>query len=73
MAGTSPTFYKVPVTTELEYAIRHGLYPDNPTQVLKHEPVVPRPDSRWSEGMRPLDARREIFRCYEAFKAVVGI
>ena len=73
MAGTSPTFYKVPVTTELEYAIRHGLYPADPTRVLRHQPVVPRPNRRWSDGMRPLDARREIIKCYEAFKVVVGI
>jgi len=73
MAGTSPTYYKIPVTTDLEYAVRHGLYPAEPIQVTRHRPAVPRPHRRAAEGMRPLDARREILRCYEAFKAVVGI
>jgi len=73
MAGTSPTFYKIPVTTDLEYAVINGLYPENPTQVSKYQPAVPRPSRRWSEGMRPLDARREVIQCYEAFKVVVGI
>ena len=73
MAGTSPTFYKIPVTADLEYAVINGLYPDNPTQVSKYQPAVPRPNRRWSEGMKPLDARREVIQCYEAFKAVIGI
>ena len=71
MAGTSPTFYKIPVTADLEYAVI--LYPDNPTQVSKYQPAVPRPNHRWSEGMKPLDARREVIQCYEAFKEVIGI
>jgi len=73
MTGTSPTFYKIPVTTQLEYNVRHGLFPSQPTRVAMHQPTVPRPNRRWSEGMKPLDSRSEILKCYEAFKAVVGI
>ena len=51
----------------------NGLYPENTTQVSKYRPAVPRPDRRWSEGMKPLDARREVIQCYEAFKVVVGV
>jgi hypothetical protein len=36
-------------------------------------PPVPRPARRRSEGMKPLDNRREILKCYEAFKVIVGV
>lgn len=73
MIGTAPIFYKTEVTAELEYSIRHGLYPPNATVVSKHQPTVPRPNRRWSEGMKPLDSRSHIMRCYEAFKPIIGI
>ena len=73
MTGTTPTFYKIPVTSQLEYSVRHGLFPSQPTRVAMHHPTVPRPNHRWSEGMKPLDSRSEILKCYEAFKVVIGI
>ena len=73
MAGTYPTFYKIPVTSQLVYNVRNGLYPDQPTIVTFHRPEVPRPNRRRSEGMKPLDSRAIILRCYEAFKTIVGI
>ncbi|SJL09500.1 uncharacterized protein ARMOST_12878 [Armillaria ostoyae] len=69
MLGTTPTFYKIPVSQSLLYHIRHGTYPPELTQVTCCAVPVPRP----GEGMKPLDNRKEIFRCYEAFKAIVGI
>ncbi|KAK0443571.1 hypothetical protein EV421DRAFT_1890776 [Armillaria borealis] len=73
MLGTTPTFYKIPVSQSLLYHIRNGTYPPDLTQVTCCAVPVPRPARRYSEGMKPLDNRKEIFRCYEAFKAIVGI
>ncbi|PBK83984.1 hypothetical protein ARMGADRAFT_1000738 [Armillaria gallica] len=69
MLGMTPTFYKVPVSQNLLYHIRHGTYPPELTQVTCYTAPVPCP----GEGMKSLDNRKEIFRCYEAFKVIVGI
>jgi len=71
MTGTSPTFFKIPVTLELIGAIQRGEYPATPTIVVMHRPAVPRPARRLSEGMRPLDNRRCILACFEAFRQFV--
>ncbi|KAJ7811324.1 hypothetical protein B0H14DRAFT_2860269, partial [Mycena olivaceomarginata] len=42
-----------------------------PTIVAVHLPDLPRPHRRWVEGMKPLDNRRIILECYEAFKAFI--
>ncbi|KAF8336529.1 uncharacterized protein EI90DRAFT_3119778 [Cantharellus anzutake] len=73
MVGTSPAFFKIPVTQTLSDHIAHGTYPPAETQVTYCYPPVPRPARRRSEGMKPLDNRREMLKCYEAFKAIVGI
>ena len=73
MVGTSPTFFKIPITQTLATHIRHGTYPPEETRVTFCYPPVARPARRRSEGMRPLDNRRDILRCYEAFKPIVGI
>ncbi|KAI0274229.1 hypothetical protein BGY98DRAFT_995401 [Russula aff. rugulosa BPL654] len=62
MVGTSPVFYKIPVTRTLSTHIRHGTYPPEETRVTYCYPIVPRPSS-W----------HEILKCYEAFKTIVGI
>jgi hypothetical protein len=72
MKGTAPTFYKINVTTELITSVGGGVYPDIPTVVYAHIPSIPRPNRRWSEGMKPLDNRRIILSCYEAFKKFVN-
>ncbi|KAI0293452.1 hypothetical protein BC826DRAFT_936201 [Russula brevipes] len=69
MAGTYPTFYKIPVTTQLSQAIQQGTYPQTETRILRFSPVLPR---RISLGMRPLDNRGEILTCLEAFKQFLG-
>ena len=58
MVGTSPTFFKIPVTTELAQCVQRGDYPATPTIVLGHMPEIPRPAHRQSEGMKPLDNRQ---------------
>ncbi|KAN0094466.1 hypothetical protein V8E55_002753 [Tylopilus felleus] len=73
MVGTSPAFFKIPVTQTLSTHIRYGTYPPEETRVVYCYPPVPRPARRRSEGMKPLDNRREILKCFEAFKTTVGI
>ncbi|KAF8581583.1 hypothetical protein K439DRAFT_216445 [Ramaria rubella] len=72
MIGTSPTFFKIPVTRELLLAVQRGHYPATPTVVPMHQPQLPRPLRRLSEGMRPLDNRRAVIACLEAFKQFVN-
>lgn len=73
MAGTSPTFFKIPVTQTLSTHIHNGTYPPEETHVTYCYPPVPRPHLLHIEGMKPLDNRHEILKCFEAFKVVVGI
>ena len=68
MIGAAPVFYKIPVTRELADAVALSKYPPNPSTVYSHPPPIPRPDFRYLEGMKPLDNRRIILQCYEAFK-----
>ena len=72
LKGTSPIFYKIPVTAQLAQSIAFGVYPATPTIVHAHLPAVARPARRLSEGMKPLDNRACIFSCYEAFKRFVN-
>ena len=65
MTGTYPTFYKIPVTTQLSQATQRGIYCQPETRVLRFSPVLP---TRTSLGMRFLDNRGEIVACLEAFK-----
>jgi len=73
MVGTTPTFYKIPVTKDLLQHVAQGTYPPNPIHVTFCQPPIPRPARRYSEGMKPLDNRQRILGCYEAFKTVIGI
>lgn len=73
MTGTSPIFLKIPITQELSDHICEGTYPPEETRVEFCYPPVPRPPRRRDEGMKPLENRREILECFEAFKAIVGI
>jgi hypothetical protein len=71
MKGTAPIFYKINVTQELVACVAGGTYPQTETVVYAHIPGVPRPDHLWVDGMKPLDNRRIILSCYEAFKKFV--
>ncbi|PBK95740.1 hypothetical protein ARMGADRAFT_1052919 [Armillaria gallica] len=68
MVGTSPNFFKIPVTRELTRCVESGQFPPTLTIVTGHVLDIPRPNRRFSEGMKPLDNRRAILQCYEAFK-----
>lgn len=71
LAGSSPIFYKIPVTTQLAESVDAGTYPAIPTIVHAHVPALARPAQRLMEGMRPLDNRAHILACFEAFKKFV--
>jgi len=73
MVGTSPIFFKTPVTEALSTHIQHGTYPPEETCVTFCYPPILRPDQWRVEGMQPLDNRYEILKCYEAFKLIVGV
>jgi hypothetical protein len=64
MDGTMPTFFKIPITTELVTAVGSGERPELDTTVHAYRPEVPRP----GEGMKPLDNRSIILSCFEAFR-----
>ena len=72
LVGTSPIFYKIPVTSELAENVASGKFPAERTIVHAHLPELARPTHRMSEGMRPLDNRASILACYEAFKVFVN-
>ena len=69
MSGTFPRFYKIEVTADLERCVRYGQFPTAKTIVYRHTPRVP---GRRSDGMRPLDNREHILRCYGGFGPTVG-
>lgn len=71
MIGTAPILYKIRVTKGLADAVTYGAFPPVPTVVHFHVPAVPRPHRLLSEGMKPLDNRHIILRCYEAFKRFI--
>jgi len=71
MIGTAPIFYRIPVTTALLRALSTASYPQEETTVLKFIPLVPNQHRYRIDGMRPLDNRRIILQCFEAFKAVI--
>ena len=73
MAGTSPKFFKIPVTRTLSTHIRNGTFPPEQTCVTYCYPPVPHPHLLRIEGMKPLDNRREILKCFEAYKVALGI
>ncbi|KAH9178552.1 hypothetical protein EDB89DRAFT_954969 [Lactarius sanguifluus] len=72
LLGTSPMFYKIPVTTQLAECVELGLYPSEPTIVYTHLPELARPSRRLCEGVKPLDNRAIILSCFEALKKFVN-
>ncbi|KAG8218087.1 hypothetical protein J3R82DRAFT_3598 [Butyriboletus roseoflavus] len=68
LKGTSPIFYKIPITAQLAQSVALDMYPATPTVVHARLPALARPARRLSEGMKPLDNRATILACYEAFK-----
>ena len=71
LIGTTPTFYKIGVTTALIDAIETASYPSDESIVHKLIPPVPRPELLRSGGMKPLDNRAFLLGCFEAFKKFI--
>ncbi|TDL20879.1 hypothetical protein BD410DRAFT_317814 [Rickenella mellea] len=61
--GTRPTFYMVPVTTQLSQSIITGQYPERTTVVTRCAPP-----SRVFEGMEVPDYRRAALQYYTTFR-----
>lgn len=68
MTGTMPTFYKIPVTTELLFSLAASQYPPKVTIIEKFLPPVPFPEKPAGDGMKLLSNRHIILQCFEAFK-----
>ena len=71
MIGTAPIFYHITVTAALIDALVTSNYPVEPTIVLKCIPPVPNPAKYTIQGIRPLENRRVVFQCLEAFKMAI--
>ncbi|KAF8909712.1 hypothetical protein CPB84DRAFT_1673391 [Gymnopilus junonius] len=71
MVGSSPIFYRVPVTTTLLNALVTATYPAEETIVLRYIPPVPNPETYRDLGMRPLANRRIVLQCFEGFKSLL--
>ncbi|KAF8554205.1 DNA/RNA polymerase [Imleria badia] len=69
MIGSAPIFYKIPITRELLSAIGAGQFPQTPTIVQCLFPLVANQTQYVQTGMKPLDQRRTVLECFEAFKA----
>ena len=71
MVGTTPNFFRIPVTQQLIVALATAQYPAEPTIVHKLVPPVPDHTTILEQGMLPLANRRIILQCFEAFKQFV--
>lgn len=71
MVGTSPIFYRIPVSTQLLDALVTASFPEDETVVLKFIPPVPNVERYFSDGMRALENRRIVLQCFEAFKTSI--
>jgi hypothetical protein len=70
MFGTVPIFYRTTVTAAFMYALGTSTYPSESTIVLMYIPPAPNPANYIIRGIRPLENRRVVFQCLEAFKAL---
>lgn len=73
MVGICPVFYRIIVTTALLDALVTSTYPMETTTVLRYVPPVPDPQNYAADGMRPLENRRVVFQCLEAFKRIIVV
>ncbi|KAH8998675.1 hypothetical protein EDB92DRAFT_1933054 [Lactarius akahatsu] len=73
MVGTTPTFYKIPVTNEILISLATSQYPSQVTTVERLVPPVPFPERLVSDGMKTLSNRRIILQCFEAFRQFVNV
>ncbi|THU76641.1 hypothetical protein K435DRAFT_141370 [Dendrothele bispora CBS 962.96] len=68
MRGVVPIFYLLEVTRELMDALQSGTYPMQETCLRKCIPPVRSPDQYSQFGMRRLEDRKVVLKCFEAFK-----
>lgn len=61
----------ITIESELALAVEGGVYPENVTIVRKFVPPVLDLPNYATQGMVPLQNRRVLFRCFEAFKIFV--
>jgi hypothetical protein len=66
MCGTSPTFYKIPITQHLVNCVELGIEPITETKVLKHVPFFP---DGFDNGMVPLGNRLVALKAYNTLNA----
>ena len=71
MSAVTPSFYSIVVTEKLLQCLLTGTYPSEKTVVLKYVPPVRSPLEYMSFGIRPLENRRPVFQCFEAFKSLI--
>ncbi|KAK0221372.1 hypothetical protein IW262DRAFT_1373266 [Armillaria fumosa] len=71
LMGTAPRFYKIPITADLLQSIMTAQFPPQKTVVHRLIPPVPDIAQFLANGMRPLENRRIILQCFEAFKQFV--
>jgi hypothetical protein len=71
MIGSTPTFYKIPVTQDLVEAIETAQFPRDLTMVYSLVPPVNNILRLRQDGMKPLNNRAVILGCFEAFKQFV--
>ena len=69
MTGTRPTFYLVPVTTELNDGVIAGQYPATQTRVLRCV-IVETHTRRASTEIEDTEYRELALKCFLAYKAV---
>ncbi|KAI9229344.1 MAG: hypothetical protein DHS80DRAFT_14113 [Piptocephalis tieghemiana] len=69
MVGSSPVFFKIPVSASLSKAVQHGTYPSEPTIIERFDPLFGL--RRRSSGMEPIDNRTRVLKCFKAFKHFV--
>ncbi len=67
----SPTFYKITITQKLNEAVKRGTYLEERTIVEQFVPSVPRPETFDDEGMKDVNNRAYLFRCFEACRYLV--
>ncbi|KAK0434545.1 uncharacterized protein EV420DRAFT_1653919 [Desarmillaria tabescens] len=71
MIGAVPIFYRIPTTAELVRCIETATYPPQATIVQRFVPLVPNLALYMVDGLVPLENRRIVMQCFEAFKVFV--
>lgn len=72
LTGTAPTVYKITITSALLEAVSTAQYAPQQTIVHRFTPPVPDPSRYSRDGMMPLENRRVVLQCFEAFKSIMG-